>query len=97
LELVEDQGERLSTRSSRPSPHWLDFGFDGGRVDALHFAYRFGNGQLASGDEPGEEYVKALGAVFASRGALAVAEAFEARPTTRSSTASWLSTATGRR
>ncbi|MBI3552280.1 MAG: 4-alpha-glucanotransferase [Elusimicrobia bacterium] len=59
--------------------HWLAFGFDGGRVDALHFAYNFGNGQLASGDEPGEPYVEALAKVFSERGALPVAEAFEGK------------------
>jgi glycogen debranching enzyme len=62
-----------------PYSHWLDFGFDGGRVDALHFAYRFGNGQLASGDEPGDDYVKALGDVFKAHGAMPLAEAFEGK------------------
>ncbi len=62
-----------------PFSYWLDFGFDGARIDALHFAYRFGNGQLASGDEPGEPYVAALGRVFQARGALPVAEAFEGK------------------
>ncbi|NNN04335.1 MAG: hypothetical protein HKL90_00395 [Elusimicrobia bacterium] len=62
-----------------PFERWLDFGFDGARVDALHFAYRFGNGQLASGDEPGDEYTRALGAVFARRGAFPLAEAFEGK------------------
>lgn len=62
-----------------PFDHWLSFGFDGARVDALHFAYRFGNGQLASGDEPGDEYVGALAKVFAQHGAFPLAEAFEGK------------------
>lgn len=62
-----------------PYRHWLELGFDGARVDALHFAYKFGNGQLASGDEPGEDYLKALAAVFAEKGALPLAEAFEGK------------------
>jgi glycogen debranching enzyme len=64
-----------------PFERWLDFGFDGARVDALHFAYQFGNGQLASGDEPGDDYVKALGEVFSRRGAFPLAEAFEGKAT----------------
>ncbi|MDE2509718.1 MAG: 4-alpha-glucanotransferase [Elusimicrobia bacterium] len=62
-----------------PFDRWLSFGFDGARVDALHFAYSFGNGQMASGDEPGEDYVRALAAVFAKHGALPLAEAFEGK------------------
>lgn len=62
-----------------PYRRWLDFGFDGARVDALHFAYDFGNGQLASGDEPGDDYVKALAGVFTERGAFPLAEAFEGK------------------
>jgi len=63
----------------KPFETWLDFGFDGARADALHFAYSFGNGQLASGDETGDDYVGALGAVFARRGAFPLAEAFEGK------------------
>ncbi len=62
-----------------PYRHWLDFGFDGARADALHFAYKFGNGQLASGDEPGDDYVAALGKVLSARGAFPLAEAFEGK------------------
>ncbi len=62
-----------------PFRRWLDFGFDGARIDAFHFAYPFGNGQLASGDEPGDDYARALAAEFSSRGALPVAEAFEGK------------------
>ncbi len=63
----------------RPFDHWLSFGFDGARVDALHFAYRFGDGQLASGDEPGDDYVSALAGVFQKHGAFPLAEAFEGK------------------
>jgi glycogen debranching enzyme len=62
-----------------PYRHWLDAGFDGARVDALHFAYKFGNGQKASGDEPGDDFVRALAGVFHERGALPLAEAFEGK------------------
>jgi glycogen debranching enzyme len=62
-----------------PFDHWLSFGFDGARVDALHFAYRFGNGQMASGDEPGDDYVGALAQVFSRHGAFPLAEAFEGK------------------
>ena len=62
-----------------PYRHWLDMGFDGARADALHFAYKFGNGQKASGDEPGDDFVNALAKVFQSRGALPLAEAFEGK------------------
>ena len=62
-----------------PFDHWLSFGFDGARVDALHFAYRFGNGQMASGDEQGDDYVGALAKVFSRHGAFPLAEAFEGK------------------
>lgn len=62
-----------------PYRHWLEFGFDGARADALHFAYKFGNGQLASGDEPGDEFVAALSGVLGARGAFPLAEAFEGK------------------
>ncbi|MCX5790427.1 MAG: 4-alpha-glucanotransferase [Elusimicrobia bacterium] len=62
-----------------PYRHWLDLGFDGARVDALHFAYNFGNGQLASGDEPGDDYVRALSGVLRERSAFPLAEAFEGK------------------
>jgi glycogen debranching enzyme len=64
-----------------PFDHWLSFGFDGARVDALHFAYRFGNGQMASGDEPGDDYVGGLAKVFSKHGAFPLAEAFEGKDT----------------
>jgi len=62
-----------------PFRHWLNLGFDGARVDALHFAYNFGGGQLASGDEPGDDYVSALGAVIKEKNAFPLAEAFEGK------------------
>jgi glycogen debranching enzyme len=62
-----------------PYRYWLDFGFDGARADALHFAYKFGNGQLASGDEPGDEFVAAMSQVLSARGAFPLAEAFEGK------------------
>ena len=62
-----------------PFERWLSFGFDGARVDALHFAYAFGNGQMASGDEPGDDYARALAAVFARHDAFPLAEAFEGK------------------
>ncbi len=62
-----------------PFDRWLSFGFDGARVDALHFAYDFGNGQMASGDEPGDDYLRALSAVFQKHGAYPLAEAFEGK------------------
>ncbi len=62
-----------------PYRRWLDFGFDGARADALHFAYKFGNGQLASGDEPGDPFLAALAKVLHARGAFPLAEAFEGK------------------
>ncbi|MDD5044913.1 MAG: 4-alpha-glucanotransferase, partial [Candidatus Omnitrophica bacterium] len=62
-----------------PVRHWLDFGFDGARMDALHFAYNFGNGQKASGDEQGADFVAALGNVFKEKCAFALAEAYEGK------------------
>jgi glycogen debranching enzyme len=62
-----------------PYDRWLSFGFDGARIDALHFAYNFGNGQMASGDEPGDDYLRALAAVFQKHGAYPLAEAFEGK------------------
>ena len=62
-----------------PFRHWLNLGFDGARVDALHFAYNFGNGQLASGDEPGDDYVSALAGVLKAGDAFPLAEAFEGK------------------
>jgi glycogen debranching enzyme len=63
----------------RPFRRWLDFGFDGARADALHFAYLFGDGQLASGDEPGDDYVSALAGVLQRRAAFPLAEAFNGK------------------
>ncbi|MCR4296037.1 MAG: hypothetical protein NUW21_10910 [Elusimicrobia bacterium] len=62
-----------------PYRYWLEFGFDGARADALHFAYKFGNGQLASGDEPGDPYLSALSGVLGARGAFPLAEAFDGK------------------
>lgn len=62
-----------------PIEYWLNFGFDGARYDGLHFAYYFGNGQLASSDEPGDDFVKKLAEVFLKYKALPLAEAFEGK------------------
>ncbi|PIR16555.1 MAG: hypothetical protein COV48_09655, partial [Elusimicrobia bacterium CG11_big_fil_rev_8_21_14_0_20_64_6] len=62
-----------------PYRHWLEFGFDGARSDALHFAYKFGDGQLASGDETGDDFVSALGKVLSAHGAFPLAEAFNGK------------------
>ncbi|MDD5282159.1 MAG: selenide, water dikinase SelD, partial [Candidatus Omnitrophica bacterium] len=59
--------------------HWLDFGFAGGRTDALHFSWNFGGGQLASGDEDGEDFAAALVKVYLERGKLPLAEAYEGK------------------
>lgn len=64
-----------------PVRHWLDMGLDGTRMDALHFAYNFGSGQLASGDEPGADYVRALAEIFKAREAFPLAEAYEGKYT----------------
>lgn len=63
--------------------HWLAFGLDGARNDALHFAYDFAEkGQLASGDEPGDAYLQAVSDVFDRYNAVPLAEFFEFDPET---------------
>ncbi|MFA5357236.1 MAG: 4-alpha-glucanotransferase, partial [Candidatus Omnitrophota bacterium] len=59
--------------------YWLDFGLDGLRLDALHFAYKFGNGQLSSDDEPGDEFIALLGRLALLSGKVFMAEAFEGK------------------
>lgn len=73
---IKQDGYRMALD---PYRHWMGFGFDGARVDALHFAYLFGNGQKASGDEPGDDYVSALSRVFQANSAFPLAEAFEGK------------------
>lgn len=60
-----------------PIRYWLDFGFDGARLDHLDGAYLLdlNQQQLASGDEPGDAYVEKVAAIGRERGALLVAEA----------------------
>ena len=58
-----------------PFRHWLDFGFDGARLDAIHFAYDIG--QDNAQDEPGDALVGILGKLFSDRNAFVVGEAFE--------------------
>ncbi|MCX5702618.1 MAG: 4-alpha-glucanotransferase, partial [Candidatus Omnitrophica bacterium] len=65
-----------------PVVHWLKFGFDGLRIDAIHFAYDMKTSQnnaRLSGDEPGDEYLGKLKAKIqgAKSDAIVVAEAFE--------------------
>ncbi|MDD5505777.1 MAG: 4-alpha-glucanotransferase, partial [Candidatus Omnitrophica bacterium] len=62
-----------------PIRHWLDFGFAGGRTDALHFSWNFGRGQLASGDEDGEDFAAALVKVYLEGGKFPLAEAYEGK------------------
>ncbi|MDD2928082.1 MAG: 4-alpha-glucanotransferase, partial [Candidatus Omnitrophica bacterium] len=63
----------------QPLQHWLDFGLGGVRLDALHFAYNFGNGQLASGDERGDDFISSLGQLALLKEKLFIAEAFEGK------------------
>ncbi|MBF0122176.1 MAG: 4-alpha-glucanotransferase [Candidatus Omnitrophica bacterium] len=58
-----------------PFRHWLDFGFDGARLDAIHFAYDIGQDNALN--EPGDALVGVLGKLFKDRNAFVVAEAFE--------------------
>jgi glycogen debranching enzyme len=57
-----------------PMQFWLDFGFDGARIDALHFAYNIGQDNLEA--EPGDALVAAVAKIFNDRQAFVVAEAF---------------------
>ena len=46
-----------------PITHWLKFGFDGVRLDAIHFAYNLrhlGSNIIQSGNEKGDNYVSKL-------------------------------------
>ncbi|HOW28985.1 MAG TPA: 4-alpha-glucanotransferase [Elusimicrobiota bacterium] len=60
-----------------PVRRWLNLGFDGIRIDAWHMAYPFGNGQKASGDEPGDLLMGPLAQIIQQKDALPLAEAFE--------------------
>ncbi len=77
-ELKKDKNGKYNIMLN-PFRYWLDFGLDGTRVDALHFAYNFGNGQFVSGDEPGDDYVKELAKAIIERDGLPLAEAFEGK------------------
>ena len=56
-----------------PTEHWLDFGCDGARVDAVANAFKR-DGQSGGGDENGENFVADLAKVFHDRGALPLVE-----------------------
>jgi glycogen debranching enzyme len=62
-----------------PLRHWTRFGLDAARLDALHFAYDFGNGQLASGDEPGDPFAEAMARALIEEGGSPWAEAYEGK------------------
>jgi hypothetical protein len=56
-----------------PTEHWLDFGCDGARLDAVANAFRR-EGQSGGGDENGESFIADLAKVFHDRGALPLVE-----------------------
>ncbi len=56
-----------------PMAHWLDFGCDGLRVDAVANTFRR-DGQSGGGDEDGESFVSGLARMFHERDALALVE-----------------------
>jgi hypothetical protein len=60
-----------------PTEHWLDFGCDGARVDAVANAFKR-DGQSGGGDENGERFVADLAKVFHDRGALPLVEVLSA-------------------
>ncbi|MFH1540418.1 MAG: 4-alpha-glucanotransferase, partial [Elusimicrobiota bacterium] len=65
-----------------PAKHWLKFGFDGLRLDALQLAYplkHLGDMVSQSGNEQGDDFVSQLAAAIRSVNpqAVVVAEAFE--------------------
>jgi len=60
-----------------PTEHWLDFGCDGVRVDAVANAFKR-DGQSGGGDENGERFVADLAKVFHDRGALPLVEVLSA-------------------
>jgi len=47
------------------------------RLDAQHFAWNFGRGQLASGDEDGQHYTRAVARHIRKYGGVAASEAYE--------------------
>ena len=56
-----------------PIEHWLDFGCDGARLDAVANAFKR-EGQSGGGDEDGERFVADLAKVFHDRSALPLVE-----------------------
>lgn len=56
-----------------PIEHWLDFGCDGARLDAVANAFKR-EGQSGGGDENGESFVADLAKVFHDRSALPLVE-----------------------
>ena len=60
-----------------PTEHWLDFGCDGARVDAVANAFKR-DGQSGGGDENGERFVADLAKVFHDRSALPLVEVLSA-------------------
>lgn len=69
-----------------PVRHWLRFARRGPnarprrlRYDALHLVWNNGNGQLASGDEPGDDFVAQLAQVGREENAVLYAEAYDGR------------------
>lgn len=66
-----------------PMAHWLDFGCDGVRVDAIANTFHRA-GQSEGGDEDGEGFVAALGRVFQERAALPLVEVLSAPEVTAS-------------
>jgi hypothetical protein len=60
-----------------PTEHWLDFGCDGARVDAVANAFKR-DGQSGGGDEDGERFIADLAKVFHDRNALPLVEVLSA-------------------
>ncbi len=60
-----------------PTEHWLDFGCDGARVDAVANAFKL-DGQSGGGDEQGEGFIADLAKVFHDRDALPLVEVLSA-------------------
>jgi len=60
-----------------PTEHWLDFGCDGARVDAVANAFKR-DGQFGGGDEQGERFIADLARVFRDRDALPLVEVLSA-------------------
>ncbi|MCS7151841.1 MAG: 4-alpha-glucanotransferase [Endomicrobia bacterium] len=79
-ELAADRYRLLTN----PLIHWLKFGFDGVRLDALHFAYplpHLGHNIVQSGNERGDDFVSEVITRIRSvrPDAIIVAEAFEGK------------------